>query len=381
MGAFGALRVDYQVRETQLEGEGVGMGMEGVQPYLRLGEIASDVPKGMEGAVAHLEMSVAMDVDDDEPEGSPIQKDITDLQRLLRLLSLDRQSRKGSSGQPLFHGVRLAHGGDIMVQTSSGSEFPTHRVWLAARCPVLRDILEGRKTIQDETSKISIHIARVANSKPAHSSLARLEFGGCSAMSVLILLTYFYSDELLSIWDNRVIITLERRLRDLKIKPAQVKLELHALARVLELPKLMEAVQAPGKRSPMVSMAADMQGLSTSAQHYDMGQIMVRGLAQSALRPDMVIQLRDKEFLCHSVVLRARSSFFAAFFDDDDWTARRWDEFGMIRVDLRHWDWRIMQFPLRFLSSGCEGVDNMLDSLGKTPMVAAMGGFNRFDRF
>ncbi len=36
--------------------------------------------------------------------------------------------------------------------------------------------------------------------------------------------------------------------------------------------------------------------------------------------PDVVLQLSDKEVFCYSVVLRARSVFFASFFDQDEWT-------------------------------------------------------------
>jgi len=174
-----------------------------------------------------------------------------------------------------------------------------------------------------------------------------------------------YSDELLSIWDTRIAIALEPYLRDLKIKPAQVKLELQELARILELPQLVEAVQSPAKRIPIPSIALDLQRLFRTTEQPGVGLKMAGILAQSPLFPDVIIQLRDVEVSCHSVVLRARSSLFSAFFDDSDWTKRRWNEDGTIKVDMTHWDWRIWQFALRFLCCAFESSDELFDTLGQ----------------
>ena len=222
----------------------------------------------------------------DEGGDESIQKVINDLERLCHLLTLDKQSRKGTNS-PLF-GARLSHGADLMVQSASGSGlFPVHRVWLAARSPVLCELLSSTRTIQDPGSAISL---RLAHPKSALTSpLTRLIFTGCHAMSILILLTYLYTDELLSVWDHRVAVTLEQQLRDLKIKPGLVKLELQALARLLNLPKLAEAAQSPAKRTPVPSMVFDMQRLLDNAQK--------QGLTHSPLRPDVILQLKDKSTL------------------------------------------------------------------------------------
>ena len=79
----------------------------------------------------------------------------------------------------------------------------------------------------------------------------------------------------------------------------------------------------------------------------------------------MIIQLRDKDVLCYSVVLHADSSLFATFFDDNDWTIKRWDDYVTIKINLKHWDWHTMQFPLRFLYSGFEMEYDLFDTLGK----------------
>ena len=184
-------------------------------------------------------------------------------------------------------------------------------------------------------------------------------------MLILIFLTYLYSDELLSLWDNRINLALETHLRDLKVKPAQVKLELQILARLLDLPKLAEAVQSPAKCVPAPSIALDLERLFQTTEQQGIALMKARSSGRNPLCPDVIIQLKDREVLCHSAILRARSSLFAAFFDDADWTKHRWDEYGAIKLDMTHWDWRVLQFPLRFLCCGFESSDELFGALGK----------------
>ncbi|KZP19714.1 hypothetical protein FIBSPDRAFT_1024492 [Athelia psychrophila] len=356
-GAFGALRVDCAVEGPAVAQEGAGVGMQNVRAFLRagddgLGEVDFGDPNlAPDGAVVPGAMEMA---DEDDLPDLPIQQDVAELQGLLRILSLDRKAR--DEGQSLYGDFRLAHGADIMIQSASGSRFPAHRVWLAARCPVLRDVLDRKATLEGGGLTVSL---RTTGGHPLDS----LVFAGCSSLPLLILLAYFYTDDLLSVWDPRVMVALGPHLRALEVKPGQVKLELEALAKLLELPKLALAVQAPGKCSPAPSMQADLERLSADSQKHGMSQIIARGLVSIALCPDVIIQLRDREFLCHATVLRARSALFASFFDDEDWSARRRDEHGVVTVNMRHWDWRVMQFPLRFLLTGCERVEENMIAL------------------
>ncbi|KAF7985816.1 hypothetical protein HWV62_474 [Athelia sp. TMB] len=357
-GAFGALRVDYEVEKPAVEPESAGLGMQNVQSFLRLEERGRETDIILDSPVP----TALQDAEDDDVTDVPIQKDISELQAFLRILSLENRALKEQQLQD--DAIHQVHGADIVVQSSSGSKFPAHRVWLAARCPILRDVLEGKKVVQDGRLKISMRIPSISESK-SHSPMGSLVIDGCSSLSCLILLAYFYTDELTSIWDPRITASL-KHLRTIEVKPAQVKLELQAFAKVLELPKLAEAVQAPGKRRPMPSIHADLERLSTDTQKHGMTQIMGKGLISNALCPDVIIQLRDSEFLCHSVVLRARSSLFAAFFDDLDWTDHRRDKHGVIKINLKHWDWRVMQFPLRFLMIGNEQMEDRLNALVST---------------
>ncbi|KAH8115546.1 hypothetical protein DFH11DRAFT_1477065, partial [Phellopilus nigrolimitatus] len=67
---------------------------------------------------------------------------------------------------------------------------------------------------------------------------------------------------------------------------------------------------------------------------------------------DTVLELADRRVYYRATLLRARSPFFAAFFDDADWTRKRWLPDGTLHVDLRHLRWQVMEFVFRYLYSG-----------------------------
>lgn len=100
-----------------------------------------------------------------------------------------------------------------------------------------------------------------------------------------------------------------------------------------------------------------MQRLFTFDQIHSGDKSLIR-----ALVPDIVLHLSDREVYCHSTVLRARSEFFADFFDEDEWTKRRWDANGVLSINMKHLEWRVMDYVLKFICFGEEG--KMFDSLG-----------------
>jgi hypothetical protein len=174
-------------------------------------------------------------------------------------------------------------------------------------------------------------------------------------VAALLLMTYLYTDDVPAVWDRRVGLALEAELTELGIRPAEVKRDLHQLARLLELPRLDEALEPLVKRVPVSSLLRDVKVLHTSV-----GSKSAVGMPQ----PDVLIKLADREVKAYSLILRARSPLFAAFFDDDHWTNRRWTNEGperTITVNFSHLKWRAMDFVLRHLCAGEE--EEMFDSL------------------
>jgi hypothetical protein len=74
--------------------------------------------------------------------------------------------------------------------------------------------------------------------------VARLEFLGCHPLSVLVLLQYLYSDV---VWDRRISVRVSKQLTVVDANPVWVKAELQAFAKILDLPTLALALEAPGK--------------------------------------------------------------------------------------------------------------------------------------
>lgn len=348
-GAFAALRSDWKPEEVRVVGNLLPQDLATVQPYLRMrlshpGEEAAGSPLSpvRESPIIPLDLDPASDDDD---EDVAVQSDVRQLRALCSIVHRLKEAKKGGNGKSVLDPDDMPCDADLLVHVqSTGIELPAHRVILAARSPVLCQVLSDGKVVRDSRSNVTVqgHL-----SKPASMQLAKLTFTGCHPLSVLIVMVYLYSDEPLAIWDHRIAHAIQRQLEPLKVKLPQVKSELQALASLLELPALVDVLEAPVKRTPKATLAADMQRLFAVNQTEGVG-----ARARRPLAPDVVLQLAEREVYCHSVLLRARSPFFAAFFDDRDWTTKRWTPDGTVVVNLKHMKWRAMEPVLKYLCCG-----------------------------
>ena len=401
-GAYGALRVDWEPSPIDLTGDGIDMTLKDVQPYLEFYRgIAMEIPNtGMRARRRSLDEDQVLSSslllhDDDTEDDMAVQDDITGILELCRILRCEQHMRKAGGGSVQYYRedgkpVPLPYGADTMVYVQPyGVVFPVHRFVLAARSDVFKLLFCGLKAEQklkvgekgvgsqekgkgkegDPSLRVNLHLLP---SKPGSGNgilkLTRLSIDGCHPLTVLVFFWYIYSDELLAIWDRRVggAEAVEKNLEKLEISPARVKQELQALAAVLQLPSLSAALEPPVKRAPSPSMKTDMGKVFELVQLKDgetQGVLKAKLLPLSSpLVPDVVLELADKDVYCHSLILRARSPFFAGFFGLEDWTVKRWNAEGMIRVNMRHLNWHVMQYVLRFMCSG-DGIE-MFHTLG-----------------
>ncbi|KAJ7766843.1 hypothetical protein B0H16DRAFT_1522600 [Mycena metata] len=326
-GAFGALRVDFRPEPIRIEGNTLAEDLAALQPYIAPPPVAH--LKDESAPVAESPKWVYAADEGEDAEDTGIEADFKRIWRLCRLLKPDAP-------------LPVRCGADLTVHVNA-SAFPAHKIILAARSRILCGVLEG-SPLRDAESRITIKAA--STSGPVRT---RLDIKGCAPITVLVLLEYLYSDDLLAIWDRRLGSALQHELHTYKIKPAQVKLELQALARVLELPLLGQALESPAKRVPLPSMVRDMEQLFLAVQP---GANAKSDAAKSPLAPDVVLQLADREVYCHSAILRARCPIFTSFFDEGDWTAKRWDANGMIKINLRHMRWHVMEYVLKYMCCG-----------------------------
>ncbi|KAH8989434.1 hypothetical protein EDB92DRAFT_1868224 [Lactarius akahatsu] len=286
------------------------------------------------------------DEGDSSAEAEALARDSQEIHRLWAFLAQNQTAQKRRPGS-LGHGVSVT------------------KPVLSARCAVLARVLGGFGSLYDRESGLSLKLLPGPSPKSgagpprAVSEAPRLGVAGVHAFSVLVLVHYLYTDALLAIGDPRLAGTTAEAFSRGRVSPAQVVRELRSLARVLHLECLADALLGTVRREPSPSLNADFRAI------FD---------APMSATPDIVLRLADRDVLSHSFVLRARSPFFEVFFADEDWTADRWEADGTLRVDLRHLEWRSMQYVLRFMCCGeeaemferldfIETVDQLLDLL------------------
>lgn len=338
MGAFAVLRADFVPDPINLTGNLLNEDLADLLPFWD----RRPTWVGLDDTV--------LDGADQEEGVNPLGVDLPCLRALCDFLfpvSLKDPKSK------ILGGTYNAPGADIAIRVQKAPEISVHRCILVARSSVLACLLSGQTTVvQDAPSNVVIEVLpRISEAHPRTTSLS---ITGCHAISVLILLYYLYSDEVLAVWDPRISRDVVDQMRVYgKINPHEVRSELKVLARILDLPLLAPPLQVVTKLPPKQSSVKDFTRVFAAIQDQ---------AGQGVYKPDIALELADRTVYCHSAVLRARSEFFSAFLDDEDWTRKRWSPERTVVVYLKHMDWRPMEFVLRFL---CAGEDaEMFDSLG-----------------
>ena len=341
-GAFAALRADFAPEQLSPTGNLLRDDLADLLPFW-------DHRPTWYGPLSTPEDN-ALDEADQEEEWDSFGTDIPSIRALCDFLfPVPPEDSKSKIPEGLFK----APGADIVIRLQKAPEVPTHRCVLVARSSVLASLLSGQtRVVRDTSSDVVIKVLSRRSEK--YPRMEPLSVTGCHAISVLILLYYLYSDEVLTVWDPRVPRNVVDRMQVYgKVNPHEVRSELEVLARVLELPLFATSLRAVTKLNPERSIVKDFSCAFAAMQ--DLAR-------QDAYKPDVILELADRTVHCHSAVLCARSPFFAAFFGDEDWTRNRWTPEGTIVIYLKHMSWGSMEFVLRFL---CAGEDaEMFDSLG-----------------
>ncbi|KAK0490541.1 hypothetical protein IW261DRAFT_1387898 [Armillaria novae-zelandiae] len=319
-GAFGAMRVDHKPDPIQVHGHSIAEDLIETLPPLAMQRNTSE----LQASSAVPTVYVHLIHEDEDEVDDHLEEDLSKIACFSDVIRC-QMNLHASEGE------LMSLGADILISIDEiRHTFSAHRVILSARSSVLLSLLQNPRTIRDD-SKISV---RYTHTSGRH----RLMFSRCLPMSVLILLDYLYSDHLLSVWDRRLSFGSP-------LDFARIKSDLQVFAGLLHLPSLSKAIQSPVKVIPEPTMVRDMTSLFLSTQ------VMPKE-PDSPQYPDVVLQLQDRDVFCHSTLLRARTIFFADFFNEGDWTRKRKDHTGRVHVNMKHMKWHVMQYVLRFVCCG-----------------------------
>jgi hypothetical protein len=289
-GGFGAIRSDVPLRFVDLEGPSLEEDFVSILPHWR--RLGAARPK-------LLKRRPRVEEDEDEGETEYARGIEREVAVALGILHVLRE------WDATWERVGMA-GSDAVVQ-AGGKNIPVHRLVMAARSSTLGQLFDSGRT-------------------PALSL-------DCSDFTALLFLHYLYSDELPPVWDARVGIRLRERSAAAILDIGGVKAELQALAHRFHLDALAKSLQSHHKTAPLPTLPFDIGRLYDSASP----------------AADIVLQLADRDILCHSVVLRARCPFFETFYEDLEWSSRRSTQPEVLKFDLKHLTWDSMEPVLHFL--------------------------------
>ena len=380
-GSIAALRSESTLTPIQILGNSLSQDLEHVQPFLgvekpEVNALCEARPLSDEHP-AESTPSQSDDEnleDDDTQEDSSIKKDISILRELLELLHRDSELRK-VKGEGIYDSLDLKHGADLFIEVDSGFTYPVHRTILSSRSKGFMEALMGKHIVND---KLQIYLKR------SNVKLPVLSLTGVHPLSALLLSVYLYSDSIPTIWDRRVQMPIAHLLLACtpKMNVESIRKELKALASCLDLPALTTVLEVPVKRAPKRTLGDNFSAIFYEAQSTGNDrQIITAKQLYFPLVADTSLELADKTVFCHSLVLRARSPFFASFFDDTDWTCKRWTQEHTISLKFPHMRWQMVEFAMKFIYydpgtelfdvlEGSRTVDDVIDFIFEVMNVA-----------
>lgn len=310
-GGFSALRSDVPLRFIVLEGATLPENLMSIIPHWRrIGPIGATVG-------SRKKTKVADDSDDEENETDDlIERDVEVALQLLKVLDVWDETWE------------VPNWGSDATVIIGAKKIPVHKTILASRSTTLAEELS--------TGSNTLHLSCTSD------------------FSALLFIHYLYSDEFPAIWDSRIGMRIRELRPKLKLDVVLVKSELRELALRYGLEPLSRSLDFHVKTPPQSTLIQNIYSLFSTS------------LAESiplALRTDLILELADKDIAVHSVVMRSRCTFFETFYEDSDWTLLRRDrEEQLIRFDLKHVNWDVMEVVLDHIYK--DGSVEMFEKIG-----------------
>ncbi|KAG8936134.1 hypothetical protein FRC02_004452 [Tulasnella sp. 418] len=326
-GAYAALRVDPVVKPVAVRGPSLADSLANLLPVLK---------PGIRDGIRTKENSKMVNGPVEEDEDEDVGGDIAMLRDFCEILAHRRENNSPLSHHPVTLGDP---NGDIQIFTSSGFLLQAHSFIFHARSARMTDLLNGCvRRLAEGNIVLTSHMANF-------SSKTRLTIQGCDALTIILLLQYFYTDRIIGVGDRRIEVATRSNCSLLGVGLPVIRLQLQRLSSILGLQLLSDVLDSISKREPRPTLETHMLNHFKALQTFDSHG--------GAINHDTLLVLKDRTIKCHSAQLRVRSPIFASLFSDPDWTINRWKE-GVITIDLRHLDWRAMECVVRYICGGSE---------------------------
>ncbi|GAA97267.1 uncharacterized protein L969DRAFT_91886 [Mixia osmundae IAM 14324] len=356
-GAFAAVRLDAMLPSVELAGRSLAVDLLDLIPhYLGFPSNAGSTVQEMMGNSS----GISIDADENESDAVAVDADIFLLNEIMTRLP-----------DPASTAVFDAAAGADLKFIAGPLTFYAHCSVLAARCAMLGDLLLTKSSTIDGFD---------LSDDP--SGFSAISVVGLHPLSLLTVIHYLYTDNVLSLWDTRIFEQVTRKIGqqvlhpDVAIRPVDIKNDVQTLARKLGLSELEACLKPALKPRPQLMLSRDMTRL----------------LEESVWPCDVCLDLEDGSISCHSAILRARSPFFATFFDEADWSARRRIEAQdepdqQLHIDYTHLRLDTISRVLRFIYTDDESMifddlnsSNANDYIGHVMIVMAVANELLLDR-
>ncbi|KAG2186942.1 hypothetical protein INT44_003170 [Umbelopsis vinacea] len=243
-----------------------------------------------------------------------------------------------------------------------------HQIVLASRSTVLREILSSKKPSTKEKIELRhksgriVQLSKVINEFNEHE-LLEITVSDIHMETIWFFLDFIYSDRYdhpmnafygkAQHYTGRLKVITELQTH---IKPETLQRELLVLSEVFQLSTLKDSIASSFNSQPRQSLASQIGDVHSDEKLF-------------SFLSNVKLQLEDGELLCHELVLRQRSPFFAALFDPASiWTySRRQESRTVIPVDMKYISEKTMNVVLSYIY--CDNRTTLFHYMNESPEV------------
>ena len=315
-GAFAAIRSDCDVLKTQVQVPPSSL-WEDLLHLLPVRDLKPNITRDSSQKAAAFADSTQSNIIADVRQAVLTTKDIgLDLRMLF-----EKQPSKADSGYDMFIGT-----------STSETRIPVHRFILMARSSVLRKLLSAAQESRGLQSDLySVEFG--------DDGSALLLFSGMDMLSILNLVFYAYTDNVLAVWN------LGRQTPRDSSRFRHVRAEVMRLASQLSMPQLERAARL--MTNPPRTLHKDLDEAISGSEFLDSG--------------DMQVELEDAKVRVHSALVCQRCPFFQSMFHGragGGWLSSRApgseEDDRTLTVDLQHVSRTTFSLLVRYLYADVE---------------------------
>ncbi|KAG1467205.1 hypothetical protein G6F56_004539 [Rhizopus delemar] len=307
-GAFAAIRAEYLLQPTEVMPSTIKYDICHSLPYMWIKE---ELQKEIDGLTAQMTVTKPNISDEDNTKNFEQQEIRNEFENLVNI-AVDNAWKR----------IETVSNKDEILDTVfvvQDRKIYCHSSILACRGLMFKHMID---TVDKNVGYIDISLTKRQDNR------TEIHIGNCELTSLLLMVDYIYMDE----YEHPMKVFFRPPALCGIVDVKKIQRDLVALAEIFRLPHLLSSAQSSFNHQPVPSFVSDLNNLIGHHQ------------------PNILLKTKDRDILCHEVILRHRCAFFYNLLSPQSfWVSHRRKQQKILEVDLQHMSSDVAETIIQFI--------------------------------